>query len=321
MERQIRGSFYIRQTRWGTVLQKWPRKRPRNNNPYRAYREAEFAYAATFTKYVEPIELQTAIALSKDTLLLPRDLLVMASYGNFFDFTLPDGTPVMTRTQVAPNPQLVLDMVTDVTGSLLFRADVGWVGVNPGNENDVLTMVGGYPAWAAGGGGGGAALQSLTATYNTVDSTAAATKGLLFEPNVDCAIVSIAMSGNQFPNGDHELVITKLSSATVTDVLFRATKATLSSPQRDQLYFEVSLDDPLLAGERYALTLSYKAGTGSSVERLVSANGGYLGFDVKNTINQRLSVASNNVDVGTVFTIGTNPTGPYHAQINLYQVA
>jgi hypothetical protein len=59
---------------------------------------------------------------------------------------------------------MILDQVTDEEGSILIRLPIGWVGLNPGNNNQILACIDGIPQWidnpAGGIGGAGAALAS-----------------------------------------------------------------------------------------------------------------------------------------------------------------
>lgn len=183
--RAQRGSYYIRQTRYGLVAQGWPHRRGKPASPYAAYTQAEFAYASHWGVDPEPIAFQTAQNISAATLWLPRDTLISAMYGRQMQFFLPDGTELVSSRVVAPNPQLVLDLVTDEVGSMLWRSPIGWIGIPPGNGGDVLTFEVGGPAWSPGGGSGGGGALTLITVPTAFDTTSAAAMGMMFRPSQD----------------------------------------------------------------------------------------------------------------------------------------
>lgn len=58
---------------------------------------------------------------------------------------------------IAAEVQAILDQITDVRGSVLFRGAAGWEALGPGPNGHFLRTngAGANPSWAAGGGGGG----------------------------------------------------------------------------------------------------------------------------------------------------------------------
>lgn len=142
-----RGRFYGRVFRDGIVFQKWPRKRPKAKTGGEYYKQREFGMAAAWASDPEPIGYQTAVELSKGTTNVPRDLIMMTSYGTFYRVFLPDGTEASYYRMVAPNAQFILDQITDQVGSLIYRAEIGWVQVSPGNSGQVLAIIDLQPQW------------------------------------------------------------------------------------------------------------------------------------------------------------------------------
>lgn len=61
---------------------------------------------------------------------------------------------------VAAEVQAILDQITNVHGSILFRGAAGWQALAPGTSGNFLKTngAGADPSWATGGGGGGADL-------------------------------------------------------------------------------------------------------------------------------------------------------------------
>lgn len=155
---RVRGVFLTRPMPIGHVAQKWPRKRPeQGRKPWQFYRQQEFAIAALWTKWVHPYEYETARRMAIGTQLVPRDLLMRAIMGLAYEVTTPEVGTWPAARHMSTNVQYILDLVTDVVGSLLWRSPVGWIAIPPGNAGQVLTFVAGSPEWAdpSGGGGGG----------------------------------------------------------------------------------------------------------------------------------------------------------------------
>lgn len=172
-----RGSLNTIRTKNGIRFQKWPKGRGKAKQGWRLYQELEFALVASWAANPEPVAYQTAIELAKGTDLVPRDYLMRASYGTYYDVYLEDGTKAESYRVVAPNAQLILDQVTAVPGSILYRAAIGWIGLPPGNNSFVLTMKNGVPLWlpATATGGGVAAITLIDTpgpfTYTIPDNT------------------------------------------------------------------------------------------------------------------------------------------------------
>lgn len=151
----VRGVVYIRDTRWGPIVQKWPKKRDKATAGYDLYRQGEFGIAARWA--VQPVDLDygTAVEMAKGTEQVPRDILMMAMQGLYYIPIGPDGREIRSTRMDNPNPQYILDMVGDTPGSMLIRTDIGWVLLTPGSDGDVVTMNGGTPSWLPTGGSGG----------------------------------------------------------------------------------------------------------------------------------------------------------------------
>jgi hypothetical protein len=79
---------------------------------------------------------------------------MMLIMGLYYDIWTPDRGwwPIGRMTS---NPQYILDLVTDAIGSMLYRAEIGWVGVPPGDPGQVLTLTPDGPQWMTPSGGGG----------------------------------------------------------------------------------------------------------------------------------------------------------------------
>lgn len=71
--------------------------------------------------------------------------------------TLSPSGNISDSPTVAADVQAILDQITDVQGSILFRGAADWEALAPGTAGQFLKTngVAADPAWAAGGGGGG----------------------------------------------------------------------------------------------------------------------------------------------------------------------
>lgn len=159
-----RGALLIRDTKHGAVASKWPKKRGRAKSGYDFYRQTEFGWASRAAATPNPLDLMTATEMVKGTTYVPRDFLVMAAFGRAYDIVSPDGVTWENYRDVN-NPQYMLDLIGDTVGSVIYRAEIGWVILPPATNGYVLTMVDGIPSWEAptGGGGGGAPLVTVLA--------------------------------------------------------------------------------------------------------------------------------------------------------------
>lgn len=152
------GSFLIVDGPNGPYARKWPKPRGKAKTPYQFYHEEEFALVASWASDPEPVSLVTATNLTVESDNVPRDILMSLSYGTFFTINGPEGITWKSYRMVAPNSQLVLDQVTNVVGSMIYRAPIGWIGIPPGNNGYILTMFDVAPQWKPPNGGGANAI-------------------------------------------------------------------------------------------------------------------------------------------------------------------
>lgn len=151
--RASRGAFYIRATKHGLVAQAWPRKRGMATTGYDFYRQREFAIAARWASHPEPKMYQTAVEMTRGTEQVPRDVIMMAIMGTYYTFVLPDGTEVTGARVTNPNPQYILDLITEEVGSMIWRDTIGWVGITPGEPHQILQLdINGVPTWVDAAG-------------------------------------------------------------------------------------------------------------------------------------------------------------------------
>lgn len=164
----LRGSIVFRETKWGLVAQAWPRPRKRQKTPAQRYDEASFGWAGHLAASPHPLDYESAVEWVRGTSLLPRDFLTMAALGLAFEIELKDGTVFTPEREMTVNAQLTLDQVTEVYGSIIFRSADGWIGLDPGDQHDVLGIdANGYPAWVVPASAAGGTITGA-ANVNTV---------------------------------------------------------------------------------------------------------------------------------------------------------
>jgi len=133
---RIRGIFLVMPWRNGWKAQKWPRRRGPSKNPVSQWYAAQFAYAARWSANPNPLDYATAVAMTKGTDWMPRDLLMRAIYGTAYEVILPDGT-IMTVTDKGPpqpggfnvqqwqgNLYGLLDDASSSTSSFAFKGTI-----------------------------------------------------------------------------------------------------------------------------------------------------------------------------------------------------
>lgn len=186
---EARGKFVISATKHGAVVGKWPKKRGPAKEGYNLYRQLEFGLLAKWAASPFDLDLGTAIEMAKGTEQVPRDILMMTMIGGYYEIVAPDGT-VWEQARMSTNPQYILDNVTFEHGAMLYRNPVGWLGLPPGTDGQVLCMHDQQPFW---GQPTGQPSQSLYASnaWGSASSTASATKGQVYKPLIDHEITAL----------------------------------------------------------------------------------------------------------------------------------
>lgn len=121
------------------VAKSWP-KGNGGDTPRRKVAREEFIKAAALIKHATPEEVQAATDLTRNTPFLIRDVLMMAAYGRLIEGTTKDGVTWKGIRTVAKDMSDLLDMITNVPGSVLYRGDTDWLGLGPGAANQLLVV-------------------------------------------------------------------------------------------------------------------------------------------------------------------------------------
>jgi hypothetical protein len=166
-------------------IQKWPRRRGRAKQGYDLYRQIEFTITAQLAAHPEAVAYQTAIHQTKGTTWMPRDLLMKAAMGTAYVIRLEDGTELQPQRSMTSNPLYWLDLISDVPGSIVYRADIGWIGLDPpGFSPALLQYDGGFqlswvPVPSSGGGGSPDFKPPLASDFPTILNSATLTDSAL----------------------------------------------------------------------------------------------------------------------------------------------
>lgn len=95
--------FYVREGIKNLVVAKSP-KYSNAKNPSRIWNEQQFAIAARMAASPQWLDQISAIQVSKGTEQVPRDVLMMAIYGNLVSLLFPDGTMSTVADHSRPQP-------------------------------------------------------------------------------------------------------------------------------------------------------------------------------------------------------------------------
>lgn len=161
--------------KFGIHTQSWPRKPSTPPTKYQLKARGDFAKAVWLIKRCTSDEYQIAQGLAKDSLFIFRDLLMSAAYGKLVSAIDVNGL-VWKGLRTMPDPiDELLDAITDIPGSVLFRGADEWLGLAPGLAGQFLQLGldGVTPQWASVV----TALPAATFNLNNADQTSGITVG------------------------------------------------------------------------------------------------------------------------------------------------
>jgi hypothetical protein len=123
----LRGRALARDTKQGTVVQKWPRTGIRDNTQDGQFLRDQFAVASKMASDVTSLDRETAENFVKGTTMVYRDALIAAIYGRLYQIVGPDGVPwnvvPKTRPHATPIPPEPSDMPWKVLAQWSFAVD------------------------------------------------------------------------------------------------------------------------------------------------------------------------------------------------------
>lgn len=205
---EVRGSIMLSDTKHGPVVSKWPKKRGKAKTGYDFYRQTEFGAIAKWAANPLDLDLGTAIEMAKGTEQVPRDILMMAMMGLYYVPIGPDGT-TYEAARMTTNAQYILDQVTFDVGDMLWRAEIGWLGLKPGMPGQVLVSDGTRPYWGGAGPASGGVFAASN-TWQNASTTNYASKGFVIKPLWPFTIIAVwgpvsEVAGQQYKWGLYEI--------------------------------------------------------------------------------------------------------------------
>lgn len=252
-----KGRYSVHHMRDGSiVIQGPPRPRSKFVSGWKAYQQMSFAFIAGQTKLIDPKQRAAAYLATDGTPWTWRDVATMLMMGTFLEITLPDGTVLESAQLTQANPQYVLDLVTDLEGSILYRADIGWVGLGRAQDGRVLTLINGFPSWQEVSAGTIGGKQWSIPTYSTSSTTLFATKAAILQPVVDMQVTDLFFDAVLVAGASYSARLYTLSTNTISAIL--ADKVAVTGAAGGRTALPVTLDAPvtLPAGGKYAVALS-----------------------------------------------------------------
>jgi hypothetical protein len=247
----------IENKKYGNIVSSWPRKRPGPGTPAQQTARQNFAKVCKQIKYAIPEDMIAAIEFTQGTGLLPRDVLMAAAFGTLITGYLKDGRVLYGARVMADEIQPLLDGITSIPGSMLFRGPTGWIGVPPGNPGDVLTYQGSAqpPAWTDPTFGTFTGAATSSAIASATDTSGYACKGNFFLPIFDISLVGFTWAGDADATADYWLTVYAMSGNTIAGIA--SDQGPFSLPTTTQAWFAFGglIPTPLVAGTEYVIAV------------------------------------------------------------------
>lgn len=148
---RVRGVMLTLTGKNGHVVQKWPKPAGPPKTWVNQWNVAQWSIAARWAANAEPMSMETARFLSKGTVWLPRDILMMAAYGKLYELVGPNGEVYHQASHAAPPIVTPVEWFTSAS-AVLTTNDTGWAGYtmrqfipntaisNPGGTKSRLTL-------------------------------------------------------------------------------------------------------------------------------------------------------------------------------------
>lgn len=263
---RVRGQFLVQRWRDKWVFRRWPQRGGPKNARLRNWRQKQFAIAAQMAANPEPISYWTATEIVKGTQMVPRDFLTACAYARGYvvinaltgeQWPVIDHGPPLTEQQMADEIQTLLDLITNVRGSILYRGQSAWEGLPPGDDGNVLTSngPGADPQYKpSSGGGGGLSEQWSGNPSGSPHSGAPATTGSLLLPVIDINISELAIPADLIAGGTYYAALYELDGSNkITSILDTTGNVVAGASAFDTLALPFSAPVALTAGGRYAM--------------------------------------------------------------------
>jgi hypothetical protein len=252
------GRYVIRDTKQGIVAQAWPKKQKPAKSGYRYYQQTEFGIAGRWAANPLSIDYMSAVEMAKGTEQVPRDVLMSAMMGTYYEIITEDGQVWKGGRVTNPNVQYILDTLDPEVGAVIFRDEIGWIAMAPGEDGEVLTMQLGKPAWLPneGGGGGGGGNKLCYSWQVQADTLNFATQGNRFRSYQPMAVEKVGCLISGVIGAVYKMTVWHLTGTTLTTLLGET--VTWIPVTSGNLYYELPLDvvANFLPGNDYAVLVT-----------------------------------------------------------------
>lgn len=144
----LRGAMMVDTCRGVLRVRKWPKKRGRPKSALQRWWNDWFVQANLLAKYADGMTQARAIALTKNSGLYPRDIMLRAMRGRLYWWVDQDGNrwyPMAGIQDISDT----LDVLAQAVGSVLVRATDRWRAPPAGVAGDLFTCQGvlNPPTW------------------------------------------------------------------------------------------------------------------------------------------------------------------------------
>jgi hypothetical protein len=195
-----------------------------------------------------------------NTPLLTRDILMKAAYGTLLTGTLKNGQLWTGVRMAGGNIQGLLNSITDIPGSILFRNATAWVGLPPGSADQVLGLSedGITPEWVDNYTPPNSGITRSYPTATAAPSQSAtleATKGNIIEPSIDIEISHIRFAALTVTGHTYRVSMVSLNAARsqIAAVLQTVNYVEAAGATK---WVDVDILQVLTAGTQYAILVT-----------------------------------------------------------------
>jgi hypothetical protein len=262
------------------------------------------AWVAKQVAVIDPKIRATCAEWAKGTEYTWRDIAISLMLGTYLEITEPDGNVLRSARLTNPNPQYILDLITQDQGSLIYRDADGWKGLAESTDGKVLTLKNGLPSWQQSSGGTGGGAQWLTSPQSGSVTSAYATKGNLLTPVIPITIDKIATFLAPVSGATYQAAIYAMTGTTIAAVVAISATQTAPSTTPQYLIFDLPTPTTLNALQRYAIVLTRTDASDTTSNGLYSGGAPIQGI-LSNDAGTAFYLAKKNPSVGDAGSTGT----------------
>lgn len=249
----------------------------------------------------------TACEMAKNTEYIPRDIIMMAQMGTYYEIVRKDGTVMEIGRMATSNVQYILDLLDPEVGSVIVRKQDGWWAIAPGSPTQVLTMIGNVPGWADGGGGGSGGMKpTYSYSANPDGGGASGQRAVRLTPQLDLPVKTLQVRGQWTAARNLGAKIFLDNSGTLGALVAATPLITAPATGYYDLRFELPDDTILTGGTRYWLICWWQGQTGLAACGASSTSGQWPSL-AQNEAQLGGYTYNGEPNTGTVVSTGGSP--------------